>query len=399
MRSDSSTVEIVPGPGLVGRFGDVVVFIAEETASTDRILGAVEAAAGNEHPGAAIAQRLAAVVFAAGAEPPPFAVVAPTVDGTLILVRGPVAATVAGAEGTRTLAGARAFTWVDEIMREPVRMISVAPDSAHPPESHPRTDLRAGVIPANGFVLRTRVSNSTKKPVTGSARSSSSQQPEPPATAPGGLDAAPSAPTAHAGDVERAETAAAPDSTESDNRPATQAMSLAWSQAATSAPTSAPESVTTHKSGPSGNRQRADRAFRSGMTASAMSDDVDSSGHGTVSTGPALLAADGTAYPLDRPYVVGRGPSADESVRRSTAAPIVLQRDRHISRVHAYVTVDAGKVYIRDAGTTSGTFLSTRTAPRWTRIGQSPTELPPGARVRISEQVLTYRAGRTGPES
>lgn len=99
MRGRSSTVGVAPGEGLVARFDDVIIYIGAETASTERILGAVEAVAAIEHPGAAIAQRLAAVVFGAGSAPPPFGVLAPTDDGTLVLLRGAVAALIDGAEG------------------------------------------------------------------------------------------------------------------------------------------------------------------------------------------------------------------------------------------------------------------------------------------------------------
>ncbi|RJO69839.1 FHA domain-containing protein [Nocardia panacis] len=161
MRSKIS-VAIAAGEGLIARFGEVVVYLAEETASTDRILGAVEAVAEDRHAGAAIAQRLAAVVFGTGSEPPPFGVVAPTADGTLILLRGPVSAVIEGAEGMRRLTGARAFTWVDEIVREPVRRITVGADTGTPTRAHPRSDLHSGVVPGSGFVLETV--RRTKKP-------------------------------------------------------------------------------------------------------------------------------------------------------------------------------------------------------------------------------------------
>ncbi|MGX1777900.1 FHA domain-containing protein [Nocardia brasiliensis] len=105
----------------------------------------------------------------------------------------------------------------------------------------------------------------------------------------------------------------------------------------------------------------------------------------------ALILENGTAYPLDRPYVIGRGPQADDAVRAATAAPIVIQRDRHVSRVHAYVSVDDGKVFVRDATATSGTFIAPPGTDQWTRITTSPTELRPGWSVRISDRVLTYR--------
>lgn len=177
------SVGIAAGDGLVARFGEVVVYLAKETASTDRILGAVEAVAQERHAGAAIAQRLAAVVFGSGSEPPPFGVVAPTADGTLVLLRGPVSAVVEGAEGIRRLDGARAFTWVDEIVREPVRRITVGADSGAPVRALPRTDLQAGVVPGSGFVVATARRNGKNRPAETVA-------PELPTTAASGFAAA-----------------------------------------------------------------------------------------------------------------------------------------------------------------------------------------------------------------
>ncbi|MFD6455898.1 hypothetical protein ACFWF3_34475, partial [Nocardia sp. NPDC060220] len=153
MHAHSSTVAIVPGTGIVARFGDVVVYLAGETPSTDRLLGAVETVANNtaaSAPGAALAQRLAGVVFGGASAPPPFGVLAPTADGMLILLRGAVIAEISGAEGNRRLAGDRAFTWVDEIIREPVRRIAVGAEMADPTSANPRTDLRAGIVTGNG---------------------------------------------------------------------------------------------------------------------------------------------------------------------------------------------------------------------------------------------------------
>ncbi|WP_167461510.1 FHA domain-containing protein [Nocardia brasiliensis] len=111
----------------------------------------------------------------------------------------------------------------------------------------------------------------------------------------------------------------------------------------------------------------------------------------------ALVLENGTAYPLDRPYVIGRGPQADETVRAATAAPIVIQRDRHVSRVHTYVSVDDGKVLVREAESTSGTFIAPPDTDEWTRITTSPTELHPGWRLRISNRVLTYHPENPAP--
>lgn len=472
MRSETSTVGIVPGSGLVARFGGVVVFLADANTATDRILGAVRAAADGERPGPAIAQRLAAVVFAGSAEPPPFGVVAPTADGTLLLLRGAVSAQLHGAEGVRTLSGERAFTWVDEIVREPVRTVSIGPGDAFPLAVAAHSDLRDGVVPGGGFVLRAALRKVSGRK-TAARRAPKPGAAEPPPTQasgfaatpePTGADVAVSGPataaeaavsgattvragkgrakgantspaTGHAGagtptalgyaaGVAPAPTGHTPAGTppatghaapatghapagtppfpdNADADPTAKApprpdppRPLAWSQVPDAPHTfatrtgSAPPSsrMFPPRSGESPGRDARGRvALRKAPgSGTRVMPVVDA--EGTLGA----LVVDGTAYPLDRPYVIGRGPQADASVKSATAAPLVLPRDRHVSRVHAYVDIDNGNVFVRDAGTGAGTFVAAPGTDEWARIGTDRTELPPGARVRISDRVLTY---------
>ncbi|WP_454199698.1 FHA domain-containing protein [Nocardia sp. Marseille-Q1738] len=384
MRSKPSTVGIAPGDGLVARFGAVVAYVGGETASTDRILGTIEAVADVEHPGAALAKRLAAVIFGGTAQTPPFGVVAPTDDGTLILLRGPVTAEIHGAEGLRRLDGGRAFTWVDEILREPVRRITIGSSTSEPLSALPRTDLRTGVVPGGGFVWNAALRRAGKaaepRPSESAERSTTaghSAQAEPEPTAAAGFAAMPE-PTGASDAVAPAPTAARPTGSArplAKPRPPRPVADrpLAWSQL---------QPAAHHPHEPVVLRKTAENGGTRVLRPLALASE----------TAPgALITEDGTAYPLDRPYVIGRGPQVDESVRAATAAPLVIQRDRHVSRVHAYISVDDGKVYVRDAAATSGTFIAAPDTDQWTRITTSPTELPPGWRVRISERILTYR--------
>lgn len=109
------------------------------------------------------------------------------------------------------------------------------------------------------------------------------------------------------------------------------------------------------------------------------------------------LVFEDTAYPLDRPYVIGRSPAADDSVRNAIASPLAVPRDRHVSRVHAYVSLNRGKVFVRDASTPAGTYVAGPGTDTWTRIGTAPVELPPGWRIRIGEKVLTHRTDERHP--
>ncbi|MFE5287030.1 FHA domain-containing protein [Nocardia sp. NPDC056611] len=152
-----TTVGVIPGAGLVARFGSVVIVLHGESPSTDRILGAAETAANAADPGMAIAQRLAATVFTSStAQPPAFGVVAPTAGGILILLRGSVTATVDGPEGHRVLSGRRAMTWADEIIQDPVRRLTLSADDAT--REAPHSDLRAGVVPGGGVVVHAPLS-------------------------------------------------------------------------------------------------------------------------------------------------------------------------------------------------------------------------------------------------
>ncbi|MFC6013201.1 FHA domain-containing protein [Nocardia lasii] len=381
MHAHSSTVAIVPGTGIVARFGDVVVYLAGETPSTDRLLGAVETVANNtaaSAPGAALAQRLAGVVFGGASAPPPFGVLAPTGDGMLILLRGAVIAEISGAEGNRRLAGDRAFTWVDEIIREPVRRIAVGAEMADPTSANPRTDLRAGIVTGNGFVL-----NLGRRRNPAPRRVEAVDEPAP--TEATGFQAlrAPDAPPGFTAQAEQPHAvpqppavsadAGRPDSATVSHRPntgdgatvstgtrnsPTNTPPLAWSQAIDAAPR--PEPVALSKSAP------------------------PSSSRG------ALVTEDGLSYPLDRAYVLGRNPAGEESVRASAATPILIERDRLVSRVHAFVAPDRGKVFVREAPATSGTFFAAPDSERWSRVGTLPIELQPGWRLRINDFLLTY---------
>ena len=104
-----------------------------------------------------------------------------------------------------------------------------------------------------------------------------------------------------------------------------------------------------------------------------------------------LETEDGAIYPLDRPYVIGRDPLVDDTVRNAHASPIVVQNDPHVSRVHAFVTFDGSAVFVRDASTPGGTFIAAPGATGWTQIGTTPTELAPGWSLRIGARILTYR--------
>ncbi|WP_067566025.1 FHA domain-containing protein [Nocardia acidivorans] len=451
-----TTVGLLRGDGLVARFGTVVIYLAGASPSTERILGAAETAATAADPGVAIAQRLAATVFSSGsAQPPSFGVVAPTAGGILVLLRGPIRAIVDGPEGTRQLSGVRAMTWVDEILDDPVRKLTVAAET-DPGTVIAHTDLRSGVVAAGGFVVNAPPSGSSAHP-----RVTAAPKPAPPEThpatptydptkrapiptpshtrfsAPGGSQALPrdsaegSTPSRRtAGDSEPLRRTAgsaepvrpAPGDSEQNRRRAattpavpppeeTRALSaLEAEESRVAADIPNLGKAVRHTGTPASSAaaethlDAADQpptAAHDSKTAAAEEDpfpkvkpvtgrpepDTDKLG----GSPGALTAPDGAVYPLDRPYVIGRDPMIDESVRRAAATAIVIPRDRHVSRVHAHVFIDKGTVLVRDAATPGGTYLAAPGAQDWIRVGQHPMELKPGWSLRVGDRILTYR--------
>jgi hypothetical protein len=307
-------VAIGRGDGLVARTGDAVMYIADETAGAAPLLAALDATAGVESPGRALAKALATIALGPdSALIPPFGLVAPTADGLLLILRGPVTADVESDGQGRRLTGERAVTWVDETLPQAIDKVTIGGPGgpgglAVGMGRH--TVLRAGVVPAGGFAV---LKLDSSKPVAPQSHTPERRDPPP-----------------------RQPPQARP-------------------------PARAPAAETANPRPVAG----------------------------------ALTTGDDAVYPLDRPYVIGRSPLADPMVRDSAASPIVLADDPQISRVHAYVTVSAESVFVRDAGTPAGTFVAAPGASEWTRVGVQPVVLQPGWCLRIGARMLTYQA--TGP--
>jgi hypothetical protein len=336
------SVAIGRGDGLVARTGDVVMYIADATGAA-ALLGAVDSAAAAQSPGRALAKALATIALGPDSRSiPSFGVLAPTDDGLLLILRGHVAADIKADGASRSLTGDRALTWVDETVREPVDKIAIGGGGVSGLTACPHTDLRAGVVPGGGFVVH-RVA--AAEPAAPPPPVAEQIEPE--------TRAAPSQPGEPAKPVER-------------QRPA-----APFRQKAPAPPTQ--------------RRPPPDRPIgappRKLAAPTAMPRPVIG----------ALAADDEALYPLDRPYVIGRNPLIDKSVRDALASPIFLPNEQEISRVHAYVTVDDGAVLVRDAGTPGGTYVAAPGDQTWIRVGDRPTELKPGWCLRIGQRILVYQ--------
>ncbi|MBM7808949.1 hypothetical protein JOD57_004786 [Geodermatophilus bullaregiensis] len=354
MPDGTTRVGLAPGDGLVARFGDVVLLVrddgADGGAATEELLGLVEAAAAEDPPGSAVAARLSGWVGGRpAADGTAFGVVAPVPDGVVVLLRGAVSAQVEGPSGTTRLSGRQALTWVDHVVVRPFARVTVEDGAGAPAAVHPRSALRDGVVPARGFVL------------------SPAEADGPPAAAPAGAaaGAAPPGGDPLPGPAPLRDTL-------TDARPPDVPADRRTEPALTAHRHEAPESQDpVHPQEPA--------QLQETMLAPAPVG--------------ALVCDGGPTVLLDRDYVLGREPHNDPDVRSAVASPVVIRDPGNlVSRVHARVSVDGGRVYVRDAPSVSGTYVADPGAREWTRIGTEPTPLPPDGSLRVGTQVFTFRA-------
>ena len=353
MPDATTRVGLAPGDDLVARFGDVVLLVrdddADDGAAAEELLGLVEAAAAEDQPGSAVAARLSGWVGARpAADGTAFGVVAPVADGVVVLLRGAVSAEVEGPGGTTQLSGRQALTWVDHVVPQPFERVTVAGGAGWTAPVHPRSALRDGVVPARGFVVCPAGVTATPAAAASTAAASTAHTAPAHTPAPSSGDGAPLRDTltdARPPDVPAAST---------DDEPAGGG-----------------------RTGPA----------RPGQLLETM-----------LAPAPvgALVGDGGPTVVLDRDYVLGREPHNDPDVRSAAASPVVIHDPGNlVSRVHARVSVDDGRVYVRDAPSVSGTYVAGPGAAEWTRIGTGPTLLLPDWSLRIGTQVFTFRTTGT----
>lgn len=361
MTLERMQLSVAPGEGLVARYGPVVVVVTDvdEAASpvVERLLGICRTlgSTASGPPARWLVDRLAPLL--GQPDSPSFCVLA-TGDRSLhCVIQGELDLWAARGDHLSRHTGAEPGTWVDVVIEGDFDSLTVGPAGTKPPVADPRVDLQGGVVVGNGILLFAR----------------------------------PADQGAAAGDtVPVAVAARAPATGEMQATGATPTTTAPPGPAGGPGPGATSELPVVGPTCPQGHVNAAGAAF-----CSTCGSPLPSNGQGGAppSLG-ALVLDDGTAFPLDTSYVIGREPSEAGTVQSGSSRAIAIDDpDRVVSRVHAEVRIAGRTIQLVDRDSVNGTYVFGGNGGGWERLAPNePYELQPGGQVLIGRRTLRYEA-------
>ena len=160
VRLDDLQLTVVPGEGLVARFGEVALLALSggSGAAVDQLLATCRAlgSARIDEPGAILVDQLDSLLGERMPASPSFCVLATSAEGVEVVLCGEVEVTVARGGQVSRHAGPDPDTWIDLLVDEGFDWLVAVPLGTAEPPSDVRLDLHDGVVPGGGLRLTQR---------------------------------------------------------------------------------------------------------------------------------------------------------------------------------------------------------------------------------------------------
>jgi hypothetical protein len=422
MDAQAWRVQLAPGNGLVVRSGRAVLLALpkgdQQEAFVDALREGIDAVvrAESNAPGRRVARAVAGLVASADDDAvPPLAVAAATDDGLALLLVGDVEVEIAAPDGTvEMLSGRDASTWVDKVVRGEFGSVTAHVGAAA--EVDPRSDFGGGAVSASGFRLL---------PVGTSAVPAAPMQAAPVEETP--MQAAPV--------EERAPVALPEEPTMPVEAPPLPVADLPAAPVPAAPVPAAPPVMAPMPSAPFEAVSLTDPLPEEELPPLPVLGDQAGANDGAVQVqgincsrghfndptsiycatcgismvhqthnlvpGPrpplgVVVLDDGSVFPLNDDYVVGREPDNAEDVRAGRALALPLEDpDAMVSRVHAKILLQGWDVRIVDAHSSNGTFVAKPGEVDWTRLpADEPMTILPGTRITMGSRSLVFDSYR-----
>jgi hypothetical protein len=439
-------LRVVPGAGLVGRFGSLVLVIRESRTSAEAadLVGIAEGLADHELPGRLVANRATQAMISMDPDRiPTFCLMADADEGLAVMLHGPIRLTAGGPKGDIVLSGEDRPTWVDKFLTAEIDHMAIGPEGepADADDSWP-VDLIAGTVPGGAALFEKRTgapvspvssdrSSSDGGPAPEAERSESDESSVPPPVEDAGEAATSGESEVVAGGPEAgsddspagsppdpaapADEPAPPDQPDSAAPPVPPEPTTPPDQATPAAPAVPPESPDQPDPSLVGGAPPDDEGADAGeqvlgircreghfnhpdaehcvMCGAAMVQSTVILAHGPRPPLGQLVFDDGSIYTVDRSYVIGRRPENDPAVIDGTAHSLPRRDpDLTLSRVHAELRLSEWDVQLVDRGSENGSLFQQGADP-WQRAEpDTPVALQAGACVRLAGHSFVFES-------
>ena len=393
VRLDDLQLTVVPGEGLVARFGEVALLALSggSGAAVDQLLATCRAlgSARLDEPGAILVDQLDALLGERMPASPSFCVLATSAEGVEVVLCGEVEVTVARGGQVSRHAGPDPDTWVDLLVDEGFDWLVAVPLGTAEPPSDVRLDLHDGVVPGGGLRLtqRDRLPGEGARPAA-TAPAVEWMPLDEPVPVPGAAPTSPPTP--------ETDTGAGFVSVPLWRAPAPVGHDpLPIATTSLDEPVPEPGAVLVPTLRCSAGHPNNPAASHCAYCGRSLLDGTARLIERPQPTLGLLLLDDGSSYTLDTGYLIGCLPDLAISLSRGEVRPLVLPERDGVAATHAEVVLDGWAVTVADRALDAETWVRRPGDREWSRLVHGrPEVIVAESQIRVGERVLTFVAAR-----